>query len=264
MRYLSLIKTYLLLGIMLFSNCSAQSAADVVIVTDLGDIEIILYDKTPQHRENFLKLAREGFYDGVLFHRVIKGFMVQGGNPDTKQGAQPGSGGPGYNVPAEFVPEYIHKHGALAAARLGDQMNPQKESSGSQFYIVQGRVLTDYDLDQVEAQIGNSNANEMYSRFIREETEAMQSAWQAVVADSVQMRAYRRTTAWLQENPYKMPEEYRQIYKTIGGTPHLDGEYTVFGEVIKGMDVVEKITNIETDNSDRPSTEVRIRRVRVR
>jgi peptidyl-prolyl cis-trans isomerase B (cyclophilin B) len=173
-----------------------------------------LSNETPLHRENFLKLVREGFYDQVLFHRVIKDFMIQGGDPesrDAKEGQMLGNGGPGYTVPAEFVDSFIHCKGALAAARLGDGMNPRKESSGSQFYIVQGRIWKDADLSSMEARSGR-----------------------------------------------KYNEEQKEIYRTLGGTPHLDGGYTVFGQLIEGMDVLDKIAKSATGGADRPINDVRI------
>jgi len=263
MKSLSITKVCLLAYTLLLTNCSANGPAKIQLFTEFGTIEIILYEKTPLHRDNFIKLVNEGYYDGLLFHRVIKEFMIQAGDPNSKNarpGDRLGSGSPGYTVPAEFVPEYFHKRGALAAARTN---NPEKASSGSQFYIVQGKVFTDADLDQVEVQIGQQYARQMFAQYQKEEEEAMQKAGQKVDADSAQMRAFRRASAWLNDNPYRMPEEHRQVYKTIGGTPHLDGEYTVFGEVVKGMEIVDKIAELETDDISRPKTDVRIKRMRV-
>ena len=261
-----IIKTCLLFSaIMLFSNCSAVESSTIIIVTDMGEIEIQLYDNTPLHRDNFIKLVKEGFYDGVLFHRVIKSFMIQAGDPNSKN-AKPeenlGSGGPNYTIPAEFVPENIHKRGALAAARMPDNINPEKASSGSQFYIVQGKIFTDEELNMVEMQIGQQLANQKYVQFRKEEEDAMLNAGQTVNNDSIQARAERRASAWWSENPYKMKEEYRQIYKEIGGAPHLDGEYTVFGEVIKGIEIIDQIAEIETDNANRPKTDIRIKKMK--
>ena len=261
----SIIKTCLLFCLMLLNNCSAKGPANIIIITEYGDIELQLYDKTPQHRDNFIKLVKEGYYDGVLFHRVINQFMIQGGDPDSKQAkpnARLGNGGPGYTVPAEFVPEYIHKRGALAAARMGDQANPTKASSGSQFYIVHGKVCTDAELDQHELRTAQQNAVPMFHQYIKEEEEAMQKAGQAVIPDSVQMRAARRATAYMREHPYRMKEEDRQTYKSIGGSPHLDGEYTVFGEVVKGMEVIEQIAGMEVDEASRPKIDVKIKKMK--
>ena len=260
----SSITRILLVSTLFLSNCSANSPAKIIIFTDYGNIELQLYENTPQHRDNFIKLVKDGFYDGTLFHRVIKEFMIQGGDPDSKNARSDtrlGMGNPGYMIPAEIVPEYIHKRGVLAAARTD---NPMKASSGSQFYIVQGKVFTDAQLDQVEVQNGIRNARQMLVQYLKEEEEAMQKAGQRVDPDSAQVRATRRASAWLRENPYRMTEEDRQVYKTIGGTPHLDGEYTVFGEVTKGMEVIDKIAELETDDQNRPKTDVKIKRMRVK
>ena len=192
---------------------------DVLMQTTMGDIVIRLSDSTPLHRDNFLKLVKVGYYDSVLFHRVIKDFMIQGGDPNSIRAAagQPlGNGSPGYTVPAEFRKTLFHKKGVIAAARTGDNMNPAKASSGSQFYIVQGKVFTDGALDSVE-------------RF--------------------------------RLNGRKIPAEQRAVYKTIGGTPHLDLGYTVYGEVVKGLDVIDKIATVQTSKAqdrDRPLQDVRI------
>ena len=182
----------------------------VKVVTSQGEMIIELYNETTQHRDNFIKLVKEGFYNDLLFHRCIKGFMAQGGDPESR-GASPtkmlGMGGPGYTVPAEFSATLIHKKGALAAARQGDQVNPQKKSSGSQFYIVQGSKLE----------------------------EAM---------DARKMPGFKYT------------EEQRNIYKTIGGTAMLDMDYTVFGEVVEGLDVLDKILAQPTKQGDRPVTDI--------
>ena len=267
MKLSSITKIYLLVSMLLLSNCSANSPAKIIIFTEYGDIELQLYEKTPQHRDNFIKLVEKGFYDGTLFHRVIKDFMIQGGDPNSKDAppnARLGVGGPGYTVPAEFVPEYIHKRGALAAARQDWRINPEKASSGSQFYIVQGKIHTDAELNMVEIRIGTDLANQMAAIYHKEEEEAMQKAGQAVHPDSAQFRAKRRASAWLRDNPYRMSEEDRQVYKTIGGTPHLDGEYTVFGEVVKGMEVIEKMIELETDDFSRPKVDVKILKMKVK
>jgi len=192
---------------------------DVLMQTTMGDIVIRLSDSTPLHRDNFLKLVKVGYYDSILFHRVIKDFMIQGGDPDSKRAAagKPlGNGGPGYTVPAEFRKTLFHKKGVIAAARSGDNMNPTKASNGSQFYIAQGKVFTDAGLDSVET---------------------------------------------FRLNGRKIPAEQRQAYKTIGGTPHLDQGYTVYGEVVKGLDVIDKIAAVQTSKAqdrDRPLQDVRI------
>ncbi len=186
--------------------------AKVLINTDLGDITIELYNETPLHRDNFLKLASKGFYDQTIFHRVIQDFMIQGGDPDSRNaepGVPLGMGGPGYTIPAEFVQGLYHEKGALSAARMGDQVNPNKESSGSQFYIVQGKVYTPQELDLIEQRTGKLLSNEQ-----------------------------------------------RNIYTTVGGTPHLDEGYTVFGRVVNGISVIDRIAAVEKDQRDRPLTDI--------
>src|SRR6185369_13848738 len=189
---------------------------DVLMQTTMGDMVIRLSDSTPLHRDNFLKLVKVHYYDSVLFHRVIKNFMIQGGDPNSKQaiaGQGLGNGGPSYKIPAEFRASLFHKKGVIAAAR---DNNPEKASSGSQFYIVQGKIFTDAGLDSVET--------------------------------------YRLSGR-------KIPADQREVYKTVGGTPHLDQGYTVFGEVVKGLDVVDKIAAVQTSKAqdrDRPLQDVRI------
>lgn len=212
----------LLLGVLLAQLSLAQKEVvvkkkdrkkDVLLQTSMGEMLIRLSDSTPLHRDNFLKLVKQGFYDSVLFHRVINNFMIQAGDPESKNapaGRPLGEGGPGYTVPAEFSSTLFHKKGVIAAARNGDNVNPSKASSGSQFYITQGKKFTDGGLDTLET--------------------------------------YRL-------NGRKIPLDQREVYKTIGGTPHLDKGYTVFGEVIKGLDVLDKIAAVPTSKAadrDRP------------
>jgi cyclophilin family peptidyl-prolyl cis-trans isomerase len=182
------------------------------ISTTMGDMVVKLYNETPAHRDNMIRLVNEGFYHEQLFHRVIKDFMIQGGDPlstTAKPGQKLGEGGPGYTVPAEFNEHLIHKKGALAAARMGDQVNPEKASSGSQFYLVQGRTFTEEELSLLS-----------------------------------------------QRGIGEISEKAAEIYKTLGGTPHLDGSYTVFGEIVEGMDVLDSIATVPTDRYDRPLTDV--------
>lgn len=187
----------------------------VEIETDFGSMLVELSNATPQHRDNFIKLAEEGYFDNLLFHRVIPDFMIQGGDPQSR-GASPtqalGSGGPGYTIPAEFVDSLIHQKGALAAARQGDQVNPEKKSSGSQFYIVQGKPLSDEEIDRIETRKG-----------------------------------------------IRYSPDQRRIYRTQGGTPFLDREYTVFGQVIEGLEVIDKIAAVTTGQGDRPRKDIRMK-----
>ncbi|MHA4808017.1 peptidylprolyl isomerase [Flavitalea flava] len=196
---------------------------DIEVTTTLGTLILRLSDSTPLHRDNFLLLVKKGYFDSVLFHRVIKGFMIQSGDPDSKRsaaGTPLGEGGPAYTIPAEFRSSLFHYKGVLAAAREGEEVNPKKESSGSQFYIVQGRVFTDAGLDSVET-----------------------------------FRLKGR----------KIPMERRTVYKTIGGDPHLDGNYTVFGVVVQGIGIVDSIAGTPTDGSpfDRPLKDIRILKMKL-
>ena len=217
------IKSLSLLLILAFSTsvfCTAQKNTKILIETSMGNLTAELYDDTPFHQENFLKLIGEHYYDGLLFHRVIKDFMIQTGDPDSRN-AKPrqllGRGGPDYTIPAEFRPELYHRKGAIAAARQGDRINPKKESSGSQFYIVEGRKFTDQELDAMEQK-------NMHIRFT---------------------------------------DEQRKVYETVGGTPHLDYSYTVFGQVTDGLNVLDSIANVPTDKNNRPLKDVKIITIKV-
>lgn len=205
-----------------------ENGTIVRIYTTEGNITVKLYDDTPQHKENFLQLVRSGKYNGLLFHRVIKNFMIQGGNPESKnapKGKELGGGDLGYTLPAEIkFPEHYHKYGALAAARTGDNVNPQKRSSASQFYIVTGKQYSEDELQGMEKSI---------------------------------------TQRLALKEPFRYSNEQRVMYKTFGGTPHLDGTYTVFGEVIKGFDVLEKIQNAATNQQDRPKEDIKILKTKI-
>ena len=194
---------FLLSAISFSQNETQTPESKFLLKTNYGDITLKLYNDTPKHRDNFKKLVQDGIYNGSIFHRVINHFMIQGG------GAKGGTEDVGYTVPAEILPKYFHKFGALAAARMPDYVNPNKESSGSQFYIVQGKVYTDAELDSFEQRLNK-----------------------------------------------KFTAEEREAYKTIGGTPHLDGSYTVFGEVTDGFDVINKIASVKTKAGDKPETDV--------
>ena len=239
--------------------------AIVDIKTTMGDIKVKLYGDTPLHRDNFLKLAREGFYDGLLFHRVINDFMIQGGDPESKD-AQPGkmlgAGDPGYNIDAEITyPKHFHRRGALAAAREGDEVNPERRSSGSQFYIVTGKTYNDSTLAQMEKRMLLDRQQELFRKLAQENRDTIMSLRRSrdhAGLEKLQQELIARVEAETSANPVRIPAEIKDTYKTCGGTPHLDGAYTVFGEVIEGMDVVDAIQKVETDRSDRPKTDVRI------
>lgn len=247
---------------------TAQTDSNSVVVditTTLGDIKVLLYGDTPRHRDNFVKLANEGFYDGVLFHRVINEFMVQTGDPDSKTaapGQMLGSGDPGYTLEAEFVyPEHFHKRGALAAARTGDEANPERRSSGSQFYIVTGKAYNDGQLDQMEKQMQMMRQQDIFNKLVAERRDTVMTLRRnrdQAGLQKLQEELIAITEKQAAENPVKLTAEQRQAYTTIGGTPHLDGAYTVFGEVLEGMDVVDKIQKVETGAADRPVNDVKI------
>lgn len=244
----------------------------VVMKTSLGTIKLKLYNETPQHRDNFIKLVKEGQYNGLLFHRVIKDFMVQGGDvtsKDAPMSKQLGAGDLGYTVPAEFVyPKYFHKKGALSAARTGDEVNPEKESSASQFYIVTGKVYKDAELAQMEKQKEGRLKQSIFARLQKENSDKIKAAYQsgdkaelAIIRDTLvgktEMEAEKR------KDETKLTPEQREAYKTIGGVPFLDNEYTVYGEVTEGLDVVDAIQNVKTNRQDRPLENVVIESVSI-
>lgn len=236
----------------------------VKIKTTEGDIIVRLYDETPRHRDNFIKLAKEGYFDGTLFHRVIKDFMIQGGDPDSKnapKGKMLGTGGPDYTIPAEIdCPHLFHKRGALSAARLGDEVNPQRESSGSQFYIVWGKVYKPQELKQLEKQMAMQQEQQVFNRLVAEHrTEVMNLRKNRDQAGLLELQnqlvAETKATCAEMGKP-SFTEEQTEAYTTVGGTPFLDGQYSVFGEVVEGLDVVDKIQQVETHTGDRPSVDV--------
>lgn len=242
--------------------------AIVEITTTEGPIKVRLYGDTPAHRDNFLRLAEEGYYDGVLFHRVIENFMVQTGDPESKEapaGKQLGSGDPGYTIEAEILyPKHYHKYGALAAARTGDAVNPERRSSGSQFYIVTGQKQSARTMEQAEQRMANDVKQKYWMRLMKENAahiRELQSAGDRDALEAFRQELIARLEAEV-EVP-TLPEQLKQDYVAVGGTPHLDNQYTVFGEVIEGMDTVEKIQKAQTDSSDRPIEDIRVLSVKV-
>ena len=238
--------------------------ANIKISTSLGDITVRLYDDTPIHRDNFLKLASEGYYNGTLFHRVIRDFMIQGGDPDSKgapAGKQLGVGGPDYTLQAEIKPHLFHKRGALCAARLGDEVNPNRESSGSQFYIVWGSVYNPSQLKQMEKQMKQNQVAVTFNDLVsyrKEEIMNMRRNRDRAGLQAMQEQLLKEAEDICKANPAGFTEEQVQAYTTVGGTPHLDGQYTVFGEVTDGLDVVEKIQGVKTLRGDRPCDDVQV------
>jgi cyclophilin family peptidyl-prolyl cis-trans isomerase len=258
----------ILASIMLVACGNAQDNGDkrsiVLIKTEFGDMKVALYNETPKHRDNFLKLTRDGFYDGTLFHRVIKDFMIQGGDPDTKN-AQPdqklGNGGPGYVIDNEINSKLLHRKGALAAARQVDQTNPERKSSGSQFYIVQGVVFPSDNLQALEEEGTNKQADSNMRQLVRENEDSIKVYQQAVnqpAFDKLIARLQAEALAKAKQTPFKLTEEQKQAYTTVGGTPHLDGGYTVFGEVIEGLSVIDSIASQPTGAKDRPVKDIKM------
>lgn len=234
----------------------------VKIQTTLGDIIVRLYDETPSHRDNFIKLVKEGYYNGTLFHRVIKDFMIQGGDPDSKgapAGKHLGVGGPSYTLDAEIKPGLFHKRGALAAARQGDEVNPERKSSGSQFYIVWGKVYNQSQLGQLAKQLEIQEAQKIFDNLAFQQRAAIMQLRrernQAGLQELQEKMAAEAMTQAKANGPV-LTDEQKKVYSTIGGTPHLDNQYTVFGEVEEGLDVVEQIQQTATGRNDRPQEDV--------
>ncbi len=237
----------------------AEKGTYVLIETSMGDIKVKLYDETPQHRDNFVKLAKNGFFDELQFHRIIKDFMIQGGDPDSKNAPaekQLGAGGPGYTIPAEFIyPKYFHKRGALSAARQGDQVNPQKESSGSQFYIVWGTTYNDTQLDSFEQNLLHKEMERIFNQLAearRSEIQDLYAKQDQASLTKLQNELIAQTESMVDPTSTKFTPEQREAYGKLGGTPHLDNDYTVFGEVVEGLDIVGKIQSVETKSGDKP------------
>lgn len=238
----------------------------VAVETSEGNFTVLLYGDTPKHRDNFVKLAKEGYYDGTLFHRIIKDFMVQAGDPDSKNAAAGqalGSGGPDYKIDAEIVfPTHFHKRYALAAARQGDQVNPMRQSSGSQFYVVTGTRLDTAQVAQIDQRLKINRMQKVFNELAMQHRDSIQN---------MQKRGDRAGLVALQEKLVAQVEaqfasdttsvvtpEMKEVYTTIGGAPHLDGEYTVFGEVVSGFETIDRIEKADTDGRDRPKEDIRI------
>lgn len=247
------------------TNMETGNETLVRLETTMGNITVKLYNETPKHRDNFIKLTKEGTYDSTLFHRVIKNFMIQAGDPQSKTATDTttlGNGDVGYTLPAEFNPKFFHKKGALAAARLGDEVNPNKESSGCQFYIVTGRKFSEAQMISMENQLNDARLETVFNELARKHMKEIYKMRKAgdndgllELQDSLEAQA-RGIVA--KEPALKFSREQIAAYTTVGGAPHLDGAYTVFGEVTEGMEVIDKIQAVKTNRADRPETDVRI------
>ena len=243
----------------------SETRTIVRLETTKGDIEIALYNETPGHRDNFVKNVEAGAYDGVIFHRVINDFMIQTGDPKSKEavkGQVYGSSDFGSEIPAEFVyPKFFHKKGAVAAARIGDRQNPERKSSGSQFYIVTGKVFNNQALTQLEQSKSHRRKNNYFDELVsrnREQIMQLRRNRDTLALQELQQSLIQQTEAAITGKEDLFTAEQRQVYTTIGGTPHLDGEYTVYGEVVKGLDVVDSIQFVKTDGNDRPLEDVKV------
>jgi len=246
-------------------SCQKEKEQVVKISTTMGDIKVKLYNETPLHRDNFIKLVKEKFYDGVLFHRVINNFMIQAGDPDSKNAtpeARLGSGNLGYTIPAEFRPELFHRKGVLAAARQADQVNPERASSASQFYIVQGRKYASGDLEKLVEGANRSRKAMVLRQLTKKydnEIKTLQAAKDKEGLKALAARLNSMGDSLFVKEKLTLTWAQKRAYTSEGGIPHLDGQYTVFGEVIEGMDVMEKIAEVKTDSQDRPYKDVVIK-----
>lgn len=255
---------FIILGIFLLFGCQEKKDQNAyIIATDYGDITISLYDTTPIHRDNFKKLVKEDFYEDLLFHRVIDSFMIQGGDPesvDAAPGKVLGEADAGYTLPAEFVDTLFHKKGVVAAAREGDAANPEKRSSSSQFYIVQGKVFTEKELDALEQKRNQQKRKKIVNDFLKNKQETLMKQGKDINFEVLVPMAEEYADSLLKAGKaFHYSKKQREIYTTIGGTPHLDGNYTVFGEVIDGIEVVDKIAAQETDEHDRPVEDIEMK-----
>lgn len=250
------------------SNLTSEERPSIELTTDYGIMIIELYNETPLHRDNFIKLAKEGAFDSLLFHRVIESFMIQGGDPDSRNAKASDTLGRGdldYNVDAEFAPSLFHKKGALGAARDG---NLKRASSSMQFYIVQGKIYNDSLLTVAETRINGWLAEHYFKNDSTNKplVDSLQKAiddenWERYLLFDDSIKSLAKT--YVNYVRYTIPELHREVYKSVGGTPFLDQNYTVFGEVIEGIEAVDSIAAVQTDSLDRPVTDVRIRTVRV-
>lgn len=258
-------RKYLVVLLVLLVNCKSNYDNNkyISIITDYGNIVVKLYNETPNHTNNFIKLANQKFYDNTIFHRVIKDFMIQGGDPDTKKaekGVLYGESYAGYLIDSEFNDNLFHKKGVIAMARESDDVNPTKKSSSSQFYIVVGKQFTDIELDALEKKrnkkIYETLKRDLFLDYFNDNQETYEQEEIFKIYERIQNKA---DSVYSSKPKFKFSNLQRKIYTTIGGTPHLDGEYTVFGEVVEGIEVVEKISLLKTDYNDRPIKDIKMK-----
>lgn len=264
-------KTILFLAIATISSCSfsqnkpVPEGPMVLIKTKYGDMKVVLYNETPLHRDNFMKLTKEKVFDSLLFHRVIKGFMVQGGDPNSKRATNEqvlGDGDLNYTVPAEIVPGIIHKKGVIAAARNGDEENPERRSSATQFYLAQGKVYKLDDVPSIEQNLNGRAAESLFLKLKAEKIDTLmlfQMARNQAGYDKLLEKLKQKATREVEKNPIRLNKQQIETYTTLGGIPHLDGAYTVFGEVIDGLAVIDSIAAQPTGKNDRPLENIRMK-----
>jgi len=250
---------------LIFSSCAQNKDQVITIKTKYGDMVAILYDETPKHKANFIKLAKEHYFDSLLFHRIIEGFMIQGGDPDSKNataGQHLGTGGPTYTIDAEFNPKFFHEKGAFSAARMGDGQNPTKASSGSQFYIVQGKKWNEDDLKFDQMKFNMAMQQFFQNPVNKPAYDSLFATYQSgdvqrydSLLKKLRPRVEKETGIKTEKD---VSPEVVKVYSTVGGAPHLDGQYTVFGKVIKGLEVIDKIAAQPKDESDRPIEDIRM------
>lgn len=249
--------------------CGATSNARkkgtiVLLETTMGNIKIRLYDETPIHRDNFIKLVNSGIYDDVLFHRIVQGFMIQTGDPTTKSDGAPAGFDTEATIPSEFNPSLFHKRGAVAAARYDSDINPELRSTISQFYIVQGKSYSDYRLNQIERTVNNNIRQSFFNMYMAQIADSSKNLAEPLFEAEIEMMAAMRWTEYFEANgSYTFTPEQRETYMKDGGAPSLDGTYTVFGEVIEGIDIVDKIAAIATNDDEEPMTDVRIKSAKI-
>ena len=264
----NLFSATILFMMMFLSACTSQGKEKetlVLLQTNMGDIKLKLYNETPGHRDNFIKLVKSGFYDSIRFHRVIDSFMIQAGDPSTKMEMnEENIAKYVYTIPAEINDSLFHKKGVLAAARQGDQFNPERASSGTQFYIVEGKTFNDEELDNIEKRVDATIKQGIFYKYLVAERKRVAEAGENKSAAEIQEFAAMVAMDEIEDmRPYKIPEERREVYRTVGGTPHLDTQYTVFGEVVSGQEIVDAIAAAKTDSRDKPLEDIVIIKAKI-
>ncbi|HWR99505.1 MAG TPA: peptidylprolyl isomerase [Prolixibacteraceae bacterium] len=265
-----ILKSLLLIAVISISSCSfsqnkpVPEGPMVLIKTQYGNMKVVLYNETPLHRDNFMKLTKEGIYDSLLFHRVIKGFMVQGGDPKSKRASKDqmlGDGDLNYTVPAEIRPDIIHKKGVIAAARNGDEENPERRSSATQFYLAQGKVYKLDDVPSIELNLNSRAAESLFLKYKSDKIDTLmlfQMARNKEGYDKLLEKIKQKAIVEVEKKPIRLTKQQIETYTTLGGIPHLDGAYTVFGEVLDGLAVIDSIAAQPTGLNDRPLENIRM------